>query len=353
MAPDSTHWLVLAILFLATCDGATVHYVIPSSSDQATNTTCPIASQHCLTLNDYTKGKDQYFENGASLIFLPGMHRLDHQLRLENISNVSFFVTHDGPVRLVLSPAVNITWIDCDNITMTGLEFFLSGHAKFEALFSSLMFRRTTSSLSGMKFFGKGSLQSTAIRTHSSLVSLRDVVVSGATSIYGAALVAFNSTITFAGENYFVNNTATQGGAFFISQSTAVFNGNVSFENNTAATTSITPSALAGAVLCASSILSFHGSVLFQGNKAFSLYGGLGGGIVAQSNSLLTFEASSSVVFTENSATFLGGAIVISGSRLEVLGNALFDSNYARYGGGALRGGPSSMISFNSSSEEN
>ena len=351
MATNSPFWLLLTILFsdISVNDGAIAYYVRPSSS-QTSNVICP--NQSCLTFNDYAREKDQYFQDSTSFIFLSGVHQLDLQLRLENISNISLCIVEDGSVQIILSPMVNITWIDCNKITITGLEVYLGGQLDDGSLFSSLVFQSTTSSLSNMSFFNSNdSLQSTAIRTHSSVVDLRDVMVAGATSIYGAALVAFNSTINFIGQNYFINNTASQGGAVVIIQSIAVFNGNVLFDNNIAATSNVHSFAAGGAIFCESSVLSFRSSILFQHNRAVSLLGAQGGGIFAWSNSVLTFEASSSVVFTENSAIFLGGAIVISGSELVVRGKALFDSNFAGIGGGALRGEANSRILCNNSKE--
>ena len=219
MATCSSFWLALAILFstAATNDSATMFaYVNPSS---ASNVSCP--DQPCLMFNDYARENDQYFLDGTSFIFLPGVHQLDLRLRLENISNVSLLTLLDDSVQILLSPMANITWIDCNNITITGLEVYLSGQPAYVSgsLFSALAFQRTSSFLSRLSFFGNDSWESTAIRTHSSVVNLRDVMVSGARSMYGAALIAFNSIINFVGQIHFLNNTAIQGGAVVISQS--------------------------------------------------------------------------------------------------------------------------------------
>lgn len=168
-------------------DGTTAyHYVRPFS---AHNVTCP--DQPCLTFNDYAREKDQYFLDGISFIFLSGLHQFDLQLQLENLSNVSFDTLLDDSVQMLLSPMANITWIDCNNITITGLEVYLSGAKGVRALFSAFFFKRTTSFLSRLNFFGNDSLQSCNI--HSSVIKLSDVTVTGATSFLGAALVIFNS----------------------------------------------------------------------------------------------------------------------------------------------------------------
>ena len=368
MVSHLSFWLLLTVLISApsTNDGA-IAYV--RSSNHAT---CP--DQPCLMLNEYARQRDQYFLDGASFVFLPSIHQLDLQLRLENISNVSLSVLEeDGSAQILLSPMVNITWLDSTNITITGLEIFLSGQSSF---FSALVFGNTTSFLSKLSLFGNDSFQSTAIRTHTSVVKLSVVMVSGATSMYGAALVAFNSTINFTGQNYFVNNTATQGGAMSIRQSVANFHGNVSFVNNTATqgsamaisqsvvnfhgdilfvnNTAYTPNfiafALGGAIFCEGSVVSFSGSVLLQQNQAVAEFEAKGGGISAQLNSILTFKPSSSVRFIENTATSWGGAISISGSELTMRGKASIEANFAVLGGGALIAEENSTILCNSNS---
>ena len=374
MVSHLSFWLLLTVLISApsTNDGA-IAYV--RSSNHAT---CP--DQPCLMLNEYAREQDQYFLDGASFVFLPGIHQLDLQLQLENISNVSLSVLEeDGSAQILLSPMVNITWLDSKNITITGLEVFLSGQSDDGSLFSALVFTNSSSLLSNLSLFGNDRLQSTAIRTNSSLVELSDVVVSGATSMYGAALFAFNSTINFAGNNYFVNNTATQGGAMSIGQSVANFYGNTSFVNNTAIqggaitfnqsvthfrgnilfvnntafTSNFYPLALGGAIYCENSVLSFSSSVIFQHNQAVAIYwGAKGGGILAEQNSVLKFETSSSVAFTKNSAMFWGGAISISESELKIHGKTLFEGNFARFGGGALRGEVNSRIFCSSRGEK-
>ena len=342
MAP---FWFLLALLLssVSTNDGA-IAYVKPFDSN---NLTCP--ERPCLTLNEYAREKDRYFLNGRSFIFLSGVHQLDLPLHLDYISNISFEVLLDDYVQILLSPLANITWSDCNNITITGLEAYLSG-VDDTSFFSSLTFQCTTSSLSRMSFFGNDNLQSTAIRTHTSVVNLNNLRVVGAISIYGAALFAFNSTINIGGQSYFVNNTATQGGAISIIQSTGNLSGNISFDNNIASS-SYSTTAFGGAIYCENSVLLFRASVLFQQNRAVSFFA-QGGGIFSAPNSVLTFEASSNVVFTENSATFVGGAISVHETNLIMHGKVLFDSNSAGYqfgegAGGALRGQRNSRIYLN------
>ena len=65
----------------------------------------------------------------------------------------------------------------------------------------------------------------------------------------------------------------------------------------------------------------------------------------------MTFDIQSSITFINNSAMLFGGAVSISGSKLIILGKALFEENFARSGGGALRGEQISKILCKSSTK--
>ena len=64
-------------------------------------------------------------------------------------------------------------------------------------------------------------------------------------------------------------------------------------------------------------------------------FGIYGGAMYATFGSGITFEESSNITFTDNSAT-LGGAIFIEDSNLTMYGRVLFERNTACYYGGAI-----------------
>ena len=352
----SSFWLLLTMIYsaaLPTNDGAIAieYYVRPSSASSAT---CP--DQPCLTFNDYAREKDQYFLDGCSFVFLSGVHQLDLRLQLESISNVYIgALKYNGSAQVLISPMVNISWVDSHNVTITGLDIFLSGLvlSSERSLFSALFFRNITNILFfKLSFFGNNSLQSTAIETHLSVVNFSDVMVWGARSLYGAALIANNSTIKFIGQNFFVSNNAVWGGAMMVIQSALSFHGNISFVNNLAGSSN--SFALGGAIFCQRSLLSFSSSALFKRNFAGDFNTvrlGQGGGIFARLNCILIFEESSSTIFTKH-ISGLGGAISISGTELIMEGKVLLDSNLSLEGGGALNAGENSNILCNSSKEQ-
>ena len=150
-------WLLLIVTFsaLSTNDGS-IAYVRPSSTG---NATCPV--QSCLSFNDYAREKDRYFLDDTVFMFLSGVHQLDLRLRLVNVSSVSFSsLEGNGSVEILLGPMVNITWLDSNNVTITGLNIFLSGmnNMKNDESFSSLAFQNITSCLlSQLGFFGNDS----------------------------------------------------------------------------------------------------------------------------------------------------------------------------------------------------
>ena len=348
MALLQSLWLLTVIL---------VHYFIFSPDAEkafvspSQNVTC--SAQPCLRLNDYAREVNQYFLDNTTFMFLSGVHQLNIYLRLENISNVAFFAlneTQGDTVKVFLSPLVNITWSDCNNIVINGLVFVLSGDSTAGTFFSAIAFQRTTSFLSQLILFGNGTMQSTAIWTHSSQVEISDVMVLGATSIYGAALVAFNSTIHFFGYNIFINNTAAQGGAMVFIQCVSSFSGNVSFINNTAISDARYMYSQGGAIYCSNSVLSFSGTALFQHNQATTLADSIlvnvakGGALQALSGSSLTFKATSNASFIENTAIFQGGAVSVSTSEVSIQGRTLFVGNVAGQNGGAIGGDSNSRI---------
>ena len=325
-------FFILLILCCALSINAKTVYVRPFE-----NTTCP--AEPCLTFNDYATKPDQFISDNTALTLLPGDHLLDIQLQFENVSNITLSTLRENSVRVLLSPLVNISWFDCDNVEISGLTFVLSGHSHTGSLFSSLVFQSTASSLSQLIMLGHDTLQSTAVRIHSSQMIISDFMVLGATSHFGAALFAVNSTIEFLGQNVFMNNTAMGqgGGAMYLVYSILNFHGNISFLNNIAVPVSVEP--WGGAIICDSSTIVFSGSSLFQHNHTgihYLKYLGIGGGIMLISACSLTFAESSSTIFRENTAEYLGGFLFLHSSKLIIHGRALFEANIGRYGGGAI-----------------
>ena len=343
--------LMLLCLFLlcSICNvNSTTSYVKPSEESAS----CP--DQPCLMLNEYAAAVTQYFTDNTTFIFLPGYHHLDTPIRIENASGLAFRTMNsnvDLSTQVLFSPLANMTWAGCDEIAIHDLVFILSGNLDTTTHFSALVFIETNNcALSQLLFESNSTLQSTAVRTYSSRVSITNVTVVGAKSLLGAALFTYNSTINLFGENFFTNNTATQGGAMGFYSTVCTFNGNNYFIGNTAQYNkdyfSLFPDG--GAVHCDSSVLSFNGSTTFQDNKvdipkgSLFAYAADGGAMAIYSNSRVTFEQTADTLFTSNSAPSNGGAISISDSDISLQqGKVVFEKNYCSLSasfGGAIAG---------------
>ena len=375
-----------------------------------TSVPCPNSSQLCLTFNEYAQKVNQYFVDNTTFLFLPGTHELDVQLDLENLSNISFLPsdelnTHNDTVQILISPSIDITWTNCDNVEISGLICILSGHFNFPSNkdVPSVIIQKTTGfSLTNLTLIGNGTRQ--FILCISSHIQISNLVV---TSTKAPILSASNSAIDFYGQSIFsdnninttnigyilsfencscnvsgnisifnntgvaitanggensisgylsfVNNTFSSGfGALNFVDSTSIISGSVSFVNNTS-TEGGSLIQLYGATCDIPGNVSFVQNDIYGGvavyitdNSTFFISGiasfirnrGItsinGGAMYATHGSRITFEESSNITFTDNSATISGGAIFMEDSNLTMYGRVLFERNSAGYYGGAI-----------------
>ena len=158
-------WLLSAIVthYSIFSTNAENVFVRPSEFEDVT---CPY--QPCLTLNDYARETDQYIVDNTTFLFLPGIHQLDIQLYLENVSNTAFLVfdeLQDDTAQVFLSPLVSITWTDCDNIELGAWSLLSVDTREKHSSFSGLVLQRTSSYrfLSQLTLFRNSKLKSTAI----------------------------------------------------------------------------------------------------------------------------------------------------------------------------------------------
>ena len=145
----------------------------------------------------------------------------------------------------------------------------------------------------------------------------------------GAVTMVSNSNVIFTGHTtvLFNDNTAKFGGGLFENDSTAIINENstITFVNNTA---------LYGGSIAIDkeSVINFEGSsiVNFTNNSAAFC----GGAIFSQDKSTVSFNETSSVVFNYNTAQFEGGAISSSSSSVlfEQSSTIQFNNNQAHIG---------------------
>ena len=131
MVPQFLFWqlsvVILCCIIFPTALNAELAFVRPNTS-----VACAGSQQPCLTFNEYAQQLDQYFIDNTTFLFQPSTHKLDVQLELEGLSNVAFVSLDKNDaqnIQIFLSPdpSVNITWIDCENVELSGLVFILSG----------------------------------------------------------------------------------------------------------------------------------------------------------------------------------------------------------------------------------
>ena len=286
----------------------------------------------CLTLNEYVTQKEQYFLDNTTFMFLPGIHQLDVQLNVENLSNISFIGREEPLVQVSLSEAVNITWINCDNIELSRLVFFVEGD-RLETI-SALYFCRTIGVLSYLSFLGNRSNIFRAIFLNdSSEIMIYNIHVSGAFSVSGAALCCSRSTVTLYGHNSFTNNLAYRaGGAAELNNCTSILSGNISFRNNTS-------HLYGGAMYLIYSSLTVSGNISFDSNSV-----NYGGGAMYIGDSHINVLGN--ILFLNNSAIIgRGGAVFIGDGYSLFSGNIFMIENMAREGGSmAIMGGKNKLF---------
>ena len=149
----------------------------------------------------------------------------------------------------------------------------------------------------------------------------------------GGALTSFQSTITFNGETYLLNNQARQGGAILAIGSTIMSYGTTTIANNTATDSN------GGGVSLQQSNLDIRGSCTISENYAMR-----GGGVHAKSSTITVHQQGGTLQFTNNRAEN-GGALYLEVNPLlyllkndRELGDdrrnlLIFIGNHGNYGG--------------------
>ena len=133
-------------------------------------------------------------------------------------------------------------------------------------------------------------------------LNMRNIIIGNGKAIYGGAIAASNSRLTFERVTFDGNSAIGGGGALFLSKGTiASFGEEVTFLNNTAI--------YGGAIyVMGGSNVSWTGQSMFSGNTATS---GNGGALYVANGSSVIWLAETE--FLNNSAGGYGGAISIAG----------------------------------------
>ena len=338
----------LVIVFFALVSGD-INYVKPHGLN---GTECP--DEPCLTLDAYTNNTEKYFIANTTFVFLSGVHRLEFNLSLENLTDIALYGSYDSPntTQIIFNPLVWFKWIDSKNISITNLVIIVSGTTDSEAFFYNLYFLGCMNiRLSEITFLGENkSVYSSALRCHTGNITITNCTFSKCSGLYGGGIIAYlcsiyventifiknrakwggamylyTNWVEITGQNTFFNNTAAiGGGVMYLDTSWVEITGQNTFFNNTAGIGG-------GAILDVSSMIEIKGTTFFVGNSAKHA----GGALSSQDN--IRLRIMENTWFINNSVRYeSGGALLLVNSTAELIGNIRFQGNSARYHGGGI-----------------
>ena len=237
---------------------------------------------------------------------------------------------NNGIVNITFDELVNITWINCTDISLSSINIYVAKN------FTHLFLFESTSAVC----FSNSAIISNMNRVGCSAVLIKDSEANlvntsfiGISGIYGSALAIYRSNITFSGNSMFRFNQGFIGGAILSVNSSLIFTGTNIFLNNTVP---YDPDTDPETALC----LNYSDFEYTLGS----------GGAIASFSSILNLSDNST--FIKNYAGWQGGGIVTSSlewgstncSFLRISGNSTFAKNQASFSGGAITADYSSLI---------
>ena len=293
-------------------------YVMPSRSNLSCN-----GSKPCHTLEEYANNPVMYFVSDTIFYFYPGKHQLNTSLELCDIHHLHFQAVNNGivEVNITFVELVNITWINCTNVSLSSINFYVTEN------FTHLFLFESTSAISLLNI----TIISNVNRVGCSAVLIKDSEAKfvnssfiGILGIYGSALAVYRSNVTFSGNSMFGYNQGFVGGAILSLNSSLTFAGRNAFVNNAVHFVDTDP------LICS-----------YSKTEDLSLYYG-GGGAIASVCSLPNtncsfLKISGNSTFAKNQAFVTGGAIITDYSSLIFRGLVNFiDNSVDHIHGGAL-----------------
>ena len=338
--PASTVILVAALLIniLSYCSTENVYCVTPTASSFSS---CPPNSTHCATLSEYAQEAEMYFTSDTTMVFLPGNHVLDTNIKVANVTRLTMCgdsssgniatVVRNGSVGFSFT---NMVDFNIHSLAFTSYNFWSYGRHLTAS--SSALFLQSTQNAELVNCSFHDNL-GTALMVHNTIITLEGnnfmhnqcgCELFSYNCKLGCGITAFSSNLTFIGNTIFYENNAIHyyggTGAIWASVSSLDFDGTNNFIGNSAEW-------YGGAIhVETNSSLSFNGTSNFSHNSAD--YDG--GAIDAYKNTALTFTGTSS--FCNNSA-MQGGAISANvNTKLTFDGNISFANNTGDSNGGAL-----------------
>ena len=320
----------------------------------------------CHTLEEYANQQDTYFISNSTFYFFPGLHKLEGSIKIFNTSNLSF--RGNEIVKIAFNSGASILWKNCSDIEIISLVITL-----VDDFIYSIVFEYTYSvKMFNISILGNGNNGCSSILNNTSMLNITNSH-SGIHGYLGAALMIIaSSNITFTGSNTFKNNVAMNGGAIYLHDSVLIMqadranfftNNSIKRYKDSCSTCNLVQQIEAkfnygcggAAVYSTFSTIRLTGQskVTFSENKALPTtedhyYYCYGGALAIMNGS---FIIKISVLFYNNKAENLGGAILLEDVNSKFLGSITFDNNTADTGG-ALHIAHTN-ISFNVDQSEN
>ena len=315
---------VLLINTLSYCSAEDVYCVTPTATSCSS---CPHNSTHCATLSEYAQTAELYFTSNTTMVFLPGDHVLDKNIRVANISRL----TMHG--RSSVANTATVVRNGSVGFSFTNMVDFHVYSLAFTSCNKSLSYDSRQASNSALLLQSTQYAKLVNCCFHNNL---------------GTALAVYNTNITLAESNKFTHNQCAcqslnemQG----LGCGIIAFNSNLTFMGNSFFCQNAQAFYCAGAIWASASLLHFNGTNTFIGNSADSLTG-IGGAIHAEMNTSLSFSGVSE--FSHNSAGYGGAIHAVHSVVLTFLGANNFVNNSAIYNrGGAVYTSYDVVLSFN------
>ena len=359
MMAQSTFILVTALLIstLSYCSAENVYCVTPTDTSCSS---CP-HNNHCTTLSEYAKKAHLYFTSNTTMVFLPGVHVLDTNITVANVSRLTMHgesfsgniatIVCNGSVGLSFTSMVDFR-IDSLAFTSCSRRYYvippgIPGWYTYISVHAALLLQCTQyAELVNCSFHHNNG---TALVVNNTNITLEDinfvqnhVYCKGDDNLGGGGITAHNSNLTFTGNTTFLDNRAfcgpldygVNGGAILAYGNTVLsFNGASTFINNSGT--------IGGAIyISGNTVLSFNGSSNFINNEAYYYRGGA----IQATNASLNFNGTSN--FTNNLAANYGGAIITHNTLLNFTGTSKFIGNSAGDNGGAIYIDVNSTLTF-------
>ena len=369
---------------------------VNSSWKHLLQTNCRSYSNSCRTFNEYANDADTYFTSDSSFYFMKGTHHLNVTISITNVvnlnfigdgsdiilcngcsiiwtrsseislsslkitfsntdkatknsaihfenssgvtlSNISFFKLHHFCSRAVLAKDSSIVFVSCrfkngnhskggtlnienSNVTLFGHNIFLS----YTGYYGGAVF----GSNSQIRFSGNGTFAGKNVRSAIYIMST-NISFNGSFKFYdnqlltydgiffihfGSTIAAVNSLITMHGVFHFVNNTNVLGGAISLSNTKCIIVGLLKIAGNTV-------------LLNGGAIHVRNSSLTIQSDESASRFDSF-------NSECLSKSYPQSIIFCNNSAEKMGGAIHIEDSNMTLTGSVVFVANKAQNGGG-------------------